>query len=203
MINARLTTTIAAAVALLAPAAAPASTLTLDGRSCYEQDERFEFTGTGFSPEINLSFNLTESGFPDENGDTAGFFHTPVLETYVPQTLSLIATDQDPSRSTQATFFAVKFGSNLPIAGGRLRDRVTWQFAGFPAGSTVYGHFRQNNRTVKNVRFGRVSGPCGTLRVNARRIPVPKAKRKGGWYVQVDTSPRFSFATRPEYDRTI
>jgi hypothetical protein len=40
---------------------------------------------------------------------------------------------------------------------------------------------------VKNYRFGRATGPCGTLTVRARRVPVSTSRlRTGTWRLQLD-----------------
>ena len=60
------------------------------------------------------------------------------------------------------------FVTNAPLS-GRPRQKTTWHFSGFPSGTAIYGHYRSHGRTIKNYRFGKPTGPCGTLTVRARR----------------------------------
>jgi hypothetical protein len=46
-----------------------------------------------------------------------------------------------------------------------------------------------------NFRFGRAQGPCGTLTVRARRVPVAASRLRTGVY-------RLQLDTRRTYDRT-
>ena len=42
-------------------------------------------------------------------------------------------------------------------------------------------------RQVKNYRFGKPTGPCGTLSVRARRVPVSSSSlHSGTWTLQLD-----------------
>jgi len=50
----------------------------------------------------------------------------------------------------------------------------------------------KRGRTVKNYRFGMPAGPCGTLTVRARRVPVPAALlHSGTWTLQLDQRRHF------------
>lgn len=196
--------------ALAIPTAAAAGTLTFPA-TCFEEEKPIAFSGTGFTPDRRLDLradgapDYTASVYPDSDGSfTDGDFTPPPFGNFTPRPLTIMALDQvDPANNASVTIQAYKFGTNFPIK-GRPTQLTTWRFAGWPAGKTVYGHFRHSNRKVGNYRFGVAAGECGTLVTRAKRIPftfaTTKAARRGGWYVQVDTKPSFSFNTRPEYD---
>ena len=192
--------------ALALPATASAGTLTLPG-TCFEQGSFTNLAGTGFTPIFALAISNDGVGsttFPDDDGAFEEHqIGVPAHNSFTPRTVTVTATDQrNAANNASLAYSVVRYGSNMPVTGRRPGQKVTWQFGGFPAGSTVYGHFRFRNRTLRNYRFGTATGPCGVLSVKAKRIPVKKPKRKGGWYVQIDTNPRFDFNTRPEYDKS-
>jgi hypothetical protein len=194
----------ATAASLTIPAAASASTLTLPG-TCVEQGTSVEMSGSGFTPEyaVQIDGGLSGSAYPEDDGTFKFSGGVPAWEKFIPTTQTVTATDQiNPANSTQLSFQLYKFGSNLPVK-GNPRQSVSWQFSGYPAGSVIYGHFRRNNKRVGDYRFGRASGACGTLVTRAKRIPFKvKGARTGGWYLQVDNKPTYSYNTRPEFDIT-
>jgi hypothetical protein len=198
-----------AAGALALPGVASAGTLTADA-VCYGTGVSARLSGTGYTPNLSLAF-LGGSGdtstYTDENGAFSDWdVGLPANNSFTPRQVTLSTQDQvDASRNASVTVMTVRSGSNLPIH-GKAAATVLWQFGGFPTGATIYGHFRYAHngpfRTVKDVRFGTAQGPCGTLAKRAKRIPVNHPKHGGGWYLQVDTKPKYSSSTEPEYDIT-
>jgi hypothetical protein len=193
---------IAAGALAAFPAAASAGTLTAS-HVCWEQGKIALVSGSGFTPEIRLPFTGEKgesSALPDVNGAfTDQDLGMPDYSGYTPRNVTMTAHDQvNSANDASIALMEVKFGSNLPV-NGRHAQVVTWQFAGFPTGATLYVHFRRafNGpfKTVKDIRFGKAAGPCGTLAKRAMRVPVKKPKRGGDWFVQVDTHLRYSSST--------
>jgi hypothetical protein len=125
--------------------------------------------------------------------DAAGNFTTqvtaPFVGTVAPKPIGITATDAtNPALAAAVAFPVVArvFNTNAPL-NGRPRQKTTWRFSGFPPGTAIYGHYRFHGRTVKNYRFGKPTGPCGTLVVRARRMPIPAGRiGRGTWTLQLD-----------------
>jgi hypothetical protein len=191
--------------------AASASTLTpLDPAACYEQGTSVRLSGTGFTPFFSVVFlgsRGDSSAYPDADGVIGeGSVGMPFLSSFTPQSVTITAHGPlDPSNDSSITLQTARFGSNLPVR-GKPGATVKWEFGGFPTGAAIYGHYRYGHngpfKTVRDVRFGTATGPCGSLTKMAKRLPVKRPKRGAGWYLQVDTKPKFSANTRPEYDVT-
>jgi hypothetical protein len=191
-----------AAGALAFPAAASAGTLTTP-HVCWEQGQDAVLSGTGFTPSLSLPFSGEQGETSAQTDETGAFTNArvgmPDYNSYKPRNVTIATHDQVTSANdTSITLMEVKFGSNLPVS-GRHAQVVTWQFAGFPTGATLYVHFRRAfngpQKTVKDIRFGKATGPCGTLTKRAMRVPVKNPKRGGDWFVQVDTHPKYSSNT--------
>lgn len=191
--------------ALTVPGVAAASTINFPS-ACLEQSIPIDISGSGFTAENTVSIDgalSPSSASTDFNGAFDEFrIGVPTSNSYVPRDFKLTATDVNAANNTTATVPLVKFGSNMPTV-GKSSAKVTWQFAGFKPGATIYGHFRFNNKKVVDYKFGKASGVCGTLSKKAKRVPAASVpKGPGGWYVQIDTKAKFSSNTRPEFDRT-
>jgi hypothetical protein len=195
-----------AAGALAFPAAASAGTLT-SPHVCWEQGQDALVTGSGFTPSLSLPFT-GEQGEASAQTDASGAFASvrlgmPDYNSYKPRNVTFTTHDQvTPANDTSITLMEVKFGSNLPVS-GRHAQVVTWQFAGFPTGATLYVHFRRAfngpQKKVKDIKVGKAAGPCGTLTKKMMRVPVKNPSRKGDWFVQVDTHPKYSTSTNQFY----
>jgi hypothetical protein len=188
----------AAALCLLgAPAAAHAGTVALD-KPCYVEGEPIVATGSGFSPNSQLTLTSSAGGdpFPAAVADADGGFLTR-LEAPAPTARGARPTDVtsttltvvDPLNGTLNTATPFQL-ANFAVDRGQSRNPRsvrTWYFSGFPTGSSIYGHFRFGGRTVANHRFGTAAGACGLLHARARGIPVARLKT-GTWTIQVDTA---------------
>lgn len=188
------------AVPFVLSTAAPAHAAELDVIAhdlCLDNNKRYTVTGIGFTPngEVELS-GLTIEGpiTADAKGAFKASYTTPNESSFTPRRITIGAVDlANPSTTASLVVHVVRFGSNVPVL-GRPGEVVTWRFAGFP-GKTIYGHFRYRGRTVRNYRFGKAQGPCGTLAVRARRLPAKF--RSGEWSLQIDGRPLYSVYTRP------
>src|ERR1700754_2539653 len=175
---------------LAAPAAAHASGVAVQG-ACFVTGAQIPLTGFGFTPgsPVSISGDVFGSTVADPSGNISAAVAAPVVSTIAPKRVAITVTDTaNPANRTGAFVNVIRdvLLSNAPIS-GRPRAKTTWRFAGFPAGTAIYGHYRFHGRTMKNYRFGKPTGPCGTLTVRARRVPVaPSRLRSGTWTLQLD-----------------
>lgn len=178
---------------------ARAATLSVP-KPCLESKTIYTITGTGFTPDASVAVSGTPQTLVLPTNGSGSFslaYLTPNESSFTPRTVILTATDQaDPTVTAVATVRIVRFGSNAPVGGLSPRQHVIWRFGGFP-GATIYGHFRLHGRTMRNYRFGKATGACGSLVVRARRLPAKV--RPGDWTLQIDGRREFSVRTRPAY----
>ncbi|MEA2381632.1 MAG: hypothetical protein QOH72_1603 [Solirubrobacteraceae bacterium] len=186
----RIAAALGAAGALAVPSAADASGIAVQG-ACFVTGAPVSITGFGFSPgaTVSLGGGAFGSTVADPSGNIAATVPAPVVRTVAPRTISISATDgANRANVAGATFPVIRrtFNTNAPL-NGSPRQKTSWHFAGFPAGTAIYGHYRFHGRTMKNYRFGTPTGPCGTLTVRARRMPLPPSRiRRGTWTLQLD-----------------
>jgi len=181
---------LALSAALAAPAAADASGIAVQG-TCFVSGSRIPLTGFGFTAgaPVSISGGAFGSTVADASGNIAASVSAPVVSTIAPKRVAITVTDSaNPANRTGAFVPVIRdvLISNAPLS-GRPRQKTTWRFAGFPSGTAVYGHYRYQGRTIKNYRFGKPTGPCGTLSVRARRVPVASSRlHSGTWTLQLD-----------------
>jgi hypothetical protein len=186
----RFAAAVAVAGALAAPAAADASGIAVQG-ACFVTGAPVSITGFGFTAgaPVSIGGGAFGSTVADPSGNIAATVSAPVVSTVAPRTISISATDSaNPGNVAGATFPVIRriFNTNAPL-NGRPRQKTTWRFSGFPPGTAIYGHYRFHGRTMKNYRFGKPTGACGTLSVRARRMPMPSSRiRRGTWTLQLD-----------------
>jgi hypothetical protein len=179
-----------AVAALAAPAAANASGIAVGG-ACFVTGQAVPITGFGFTAgaPVSIGGDAFGSTVADASGNIAASVSAPFVSTVAPKTISITATDGANAANVSGARFPViarVFNTNAPL-NGRPRQKTTWHFSGFPAGTAIYGHYRFGGRTIKNYRFGKPTGPCGTLSVRARRMPIPASRiRRGTWTLQLD-----------------
>jgi hypothetical protein len=184
------------AAVLLAPGAAGAAgTVTVD-KPCYVEGEPIVVTGSAFGPSAQLTLGSSAGGqtLGSAISDPAGAFSTRVPAP-APRSGSARAVDSssltvvnplDSTQNASAPFQVANFTVDRGVSRNPKSTR-TWYFSGFPAGSTIYGHFRLNGKTLANHRFGTATAPCGLLHARARGIPV-RHLHTGTWTIQVDTA---------------
>ena len=190
----RLAAAVAVAVpvagALAAPAGASAATLAVQG-ACFVTGAPVTVIGGGFTPNARVSIGGGAAGstVADPAGNISARVSAPSVTTVAPKTIGITATDgANPSNAASVQFPVVArvMNTNAPL-NGRPRQKTTWSFSGFPPGTAIYGHYRFHGRTMKNYRFGKPTGPCGTLVVRARRMPMPSSRiQSGTWTLQLD-----------------
>ena len=193
----RLTATIAvAAIAVVAvPASARAARLAVSN-ACPVSGTKVGLAGSGFTPGATVRFGEDVSGraVADAAGNIHATFTAAHVATLSPRRLRVTAHEAaHPRIAAGARFRVIRdvLLTNAPLQGAP-RGKTTWVFVGFPARSPIYGHYRYRGRTVKNYRFGKPTGPCGTLTVRARRVPVPASRLHAGrWTIQLDQRRRY------------
>lgn len=201
MIKRSALATSALAAALLVPAGAHASTLTLN-KTCYAEGEVANVAGAGFTHNIVFSQplgNLVDGPTPD--AFTAAFAAPvqPDNRTMAQSTATLSATDtQDGTQNASVSYTLVNFAADFGTSFKSAKAKRKWSFSGFPVGLPVYGHFRKGGKKVVDYKFGVAPAPCGQF---TKRAPgVPKKKAKFGKYtIQLDNAPTYSANTRPAY----
>jgi len=154
--------------------------------------------GSGFTPNAPVTIN--GDAFGSATADATGSFVTqvtaPSITQVAPKTITLNAVDGlNPANRGTATIPVVRdlLFSNAPLT-GRPSSTTTWRFAGFLPGKPVYGHFRFAGKTQRNYRFGKATGPCGTLVTKAPRLPA--RSRPGSWSLQLDQNRTYSRSTK-------
>jgi hypothetical protein len=193
---------LAVSAALAAPAVAGAATLApVPGPTCFVSGKPVALGGAQWAPGTAISITGGASGLAtaDAAGNIATSVTAPFVSTIAPKVITVTATGPAPGfvASTQFPVIRDVVLSNAPVS-GRPRQKTTWRFAGFPPGRNIYGHYRVDGRTMKNYRFGRATGPCGTLTVRARRVPLAASRlRTGTWRLQLDNRRTYRRSTTP------
>jgi hypothetical protein len=181
---------IAVTICCAAPAAgtlaaqASAATLSAD-KACYvnadpAQGAPMVVTGSGFVPgsSVQLSGGTTfGSSTADAAGNVSFTAAAPELPTTAPasKTTTLTATAQNPD-GTQTIAGVRVHSANLAVATkpGSVRnvgkDKVTFNFSGFVPGKRIYGYYLRK-KVVAKAKYGRATGPCGTLKEKALLYP--------------------------------
>jgi hypothetical protein len=186
----RLAAAAGVTAALVAPGAAHAATLGVQG-ACFVTGGPVTVTGGSFTPNapVSIGGGAFGSTVADAAGNISAQIAAPFVNTVAPKTIGITATDSAAPGNVGSAQFQViarPLNTNAPL-NGRPRQKTTWRFSGFPAGTAIYGHYRFHGRTMKNYRFGKPTGACGTLVVRARRMPMPSSRiRRGTWTLQLD-----------------
>jgi hypothetical protein len=187
-----------AATALALPAGAHAGDVTTVGE-CFSSAQAMIISGTAFTP--NAAVAIVGDVTATARADATGAFMTQVTMPRVtelgPRTVTMIMIDGfNPANRATMRVRVVReaYGSNLPIA-GRPRELTTWRFAGFVPGRPIFAHFVLDGRVRGSHRFGVARGVCGTLRVQASRIPGVARVTAGQWTLKLDQRRRYHAST--------
>jgi hypothetical protein len=196
-------------VALAAPGAASAATLTVDPvESCYRETQRVFLIAEGYTPNGKVDFTRGDEDIetldagPD--GSIQGYLTLPGL-LMGQRTLTYVATDQtDPARTAQVSLLttatSVRVGPETGAPNRMLRIRAR----GFKGGRTLWAHVRRRGNRgggpvrTRTIRIGRVRGRC--WRVRARRRLFRRSTAPGRYRVQFDTFRRYKPERKVEYD---
>ena len=194
----RLAGVAASACALLASAGAmaaqaSAATITVD-KACYVNTAagpaQMVITGAGFNPGDNVSISggtTYASAMVNANGNfVTGATAAPELNIEGPGTIAttLTATDQDLTTNATITAQTTARSANLAVAtkptsipAKDIKQRkITFSFSGFTPGKDVYGFYLRKSVVAKE-KFGKATGPCGTLMKKALLFPGGHPKK--------------------------
>ncbi len=180
--------TVAFSSAALAPSATAATVF--PERSCLREGQPARFLGVGFGPGQPVSASLDGQQFASGAADAMGrvpvqIFSLPAIARSeqkraltITQSNAPAITGTVPFTETQV-YVVTKPGRFRP--GSRLRIRAGGFFG---AGPTLYGHVRGPKR--RNLRIGRVKGPCGKVSAT-KKVILKKGDGPGFYTVQFDT----------------
>jgi hypothetical protein len=198
-----------ASVALAAPAAASAATLTVDPvRSCYLEQDQVFLVADGYTPNGKVDFtrdgNLVATLDADAAGQLQGTLMLPgLIEGQRP--LTYVATDQaDPAVTAQVSLLTTAVDVRVAPKTGPPNRLLRIRARGFRGGRTLWAHVRRVKRRgggpvrTRTVRIGRVRGPCWTA--NVRKRLFRRGTPAGRYRVQFDTFRRYKPNRRIEYD---
>lgn len=189
------TRTAALAFSLLALASAPAAasaqhvTLSSD-RSCYGAHQVISLTGSGFTPDGDVSLSIegqqVGTGIADYDGVFGATMRAPAFPFPV-VSMRFTATDQT-YRLNRATAEVTLVSLGLavtPRTGDPSRTRRI-RARGFFGGEVLYAHVRRGDRT-RDVRLGALRGAC--RRLDVRRRLFPPGVDTGKYTLRFDTNP--------------
>jgi hypothetical protein len=199
-------TTLAASGALAAQSSA--AQIALNARCYLNTDHstaRVRVAGIGFFP--SSSVELGGGVFGTVTTDAAGQFLATVKapnDTIKPGARKFTVTASDDDAATGQTVTASTTG-HYSLAGLALSDtvvgfgkRITYYFGGFRPGRQIYGHYFIGRRQTGRKRFGKATGPCGTLKARATGYPVSRA-HPDKWIVYFDDLEKFKKDAIPTY----
>ncbi len=176
---------------------------------CYLNTDRLTaqvtIVGSGFFPSSSVS--IGGGVFGDVTTDAIGNFVTTVPapnDTIKPgeKTFTVTASDEDFNTGQQVTASAI---GHYSMAGLGLSNtvvgfgkRITYFFGGFRPGRQVYGHYLVGKHLTGRKRFGKATGPCGTLKAKATGYPI-SARHPNRWTVYFDNVKKFNKHAIPTY----
>jgi hypothetical protein len=181
------------AAAVAPPTVAEAASLAVfPAKSCYRSGEALLIGGAGYTPngQVRINSGTTAIGTvgANANGDFTG--KLSVAQPRGEGTKTYIARDvTDAALSATLTLRVSALDVDVRPSSGRPGRRLRIRARGFTTGRTLYAHV-VSRRFRRNVRVGRLSGPCGRLSV--RRKIFPRSTPGGRYTVQFDTRRRYS-----------
>jgi len=210
--HSRVVLVAASALALTAASAGPGSAATLATLPCtvdFGSIKTVPIVGKGFAPNTTVEVSATDTTFGNPSflaspeTDASGHFSTTVFpplfkafDTNV-QDFGMTATDfGTPPITAQTKFRQVRFGFTTFPSRARPTDKVKYTVRGFLPGTNVYAHFRFAGKTVKDIKLGKATAPCG--QVSRRMRLIPATPHAGTWGVYMDQVPSFSKTTNPQ-----
>lgn len=175
---------IAVIVAALAlPGGAQAATVTTD-KACYRAGEEGTVAVAGFRSASTV--DATVEGQPMVNllPDGTGAASAPFTPLASPSSgdvaETIVATDanQSPVITAQTTYRVTATSVTMTPSRAAASATVRWKLTGFGLG-TAYLHVARRNAagktvTVKTLKLGTLTAPCGGLTVKTKQLPLPR-----------------------------
>lgn len=182
-----------AVAALALPASAQAATLT-PSKPCYAAGDVIELAGRGYTPSGQVAFTVDgealDSTRPADPAGNFGLrFKAPNTSNTDSRRATIMAADvTNPALTATTRFTLSKLAVRISPNSGRATRPRRISARGFTAGgSTLYMHVRRKGgRRVRNVRLGRLKGPCKTLGVTRQLFSNETAT--GTYRVTFDTA---------------
>jgi hypothetical protein len=203
----------ACALALaLAPAASAAGTISLI-QPCFvtsgADGATVTVAGSGFTPgeevfaQIPVPAGLR--GYTTVTVGADGSFVASVEHVYPDHIGPIVESDTMQIKGVlsdailaEAPFKMTNLAVETKPSSAPRNRKVTYRFAGFTPGKSIWGHyFAKNTQTAKH-KFGKAHGACGTLKVKARLYPGKDHHSK--YKVQFDTRKKFNKNAIPRID---
>jgi hypothetical protein len=200
-----------AAASIAAPAAASAATVET-GRGCYvakgSEGVDIDVTGSGFTAGEDVFAQVPAPGGLGAVDDTTvapdGTIKVtvenlypesiePIAEKKMMQIKGILSGQILAEVPFQVTNLAVK---TVP-ATASYHKVVTYIFAGFRPHKPVFGHFFRGGKLVVTHKFGKATGPCGTLQAKSKLFPG-NGPRDAKYKVQFDDSKKVDPKAKPK-----
>jgi hypothetical protein len=187
-----------AAIMLAVPTANAKATLTVEPvAACYREQSTVRLPGSGFTPNAMVVFSRdgTPIGDPLQADGSGGVYADLILPGLVSGQRRLTYVATDPANLTsQVSLLVTATDVTLRPRGGPPNRLLTIRARGFivPDRTTLYAHvIRTGKRGAKarNMRIGRVTGPCRQL--TARKRLFARGTAPGKYRIQFDTFRRY------------
>jgi hypothetical protein len=178
----RWSTVVLVTLALAAPGAAQAATLTTD-KACYKAGEQGTVSVSGFL--AGSTVDATVEGQPMVNllPDGSGVASAPFTPLASPDTgetsETLTAADAlNAAVTAQVTYRVTATELKMSPARAALSAKVLWRLSGFGAGNAYLHVARRNAKgktvTVRTLKLGALTGPCGALTARTAQLPLAR-----------------------------
>lgn len=187
----------AVTIALAGASLAQAATLVADpARACYPEGTNVFLPGEGFTPNAQVDFS--RDGIPlvanppivaDAAGQVSATLTLPGL-LKGQKTLAYVATDTaNPANIASLSLLVTATDVALKPKRGKPQRLLTIGARGFfGGGKTLWAHVVRGGR-ARNVKIGRIKGPC--KKVKAKRRIFPAGAASGSYRVQFDAFRRY------------
>jgi hypothetical protein len=205
------TTATAAAIALSAPGAASAATLTVDPASpCYREQDTVFLAAQGYTPSGFVDFTrdgrLIEQLQADASGAISANLTLLDLLSGQRRVTYVGADTTNPSVTAEVSLLVTATDVTVAPDNGPANRLMTIKARGFFGGRTLYAHVVRLGRgarasAARTVKLGRVRGAC--KRVTAKKRLFRRGTATGRYRVQFDTFRRYRANREIEYDELI
>jgi hypothetical protein len=205
------TTVTAAVIALAAPAAASAATLTVDpARPCYREQDTVFLAAQGYTPNGLVDFTRDGRLISSLAADASGAISANLLLLDLlsgQRRVTYVGTDTtNPSITAEVSVLVTATDVTVGPDNGPANRVMTIKGRGFFGGRTLWAHIVRLGRgarrsAARTVRIGRVRGAC--KRVNAKKRLFRRGTATGRYRVQFDTFRRYRANRAIEYDELV